>query len=150
MNDNYFMTLANKEGKKALLENDYPAGCIIVKDNKIIAKASSRGKRDYAIAHAEIIAIGKACKKLNVKHLDNCVLYSNIEPCLMCAKAIVYSKIKKVVYGTNHEEYDKTKTFDILKQNKIGKDIEVISGLQKETAQKMLNEFFEKNKNIFK
>lgn len=142
MDDNYFMNIANSEAEEALARGDYPAGCIIVKDGRIITKASSRGitKKD-ATAHAEILAISDACKKLKARFLENCIVYTNIEPCLMCAKAMVYARIKKVIYGTEHKEYGNKKTFDILKQNGIAKDIEVVSGLQKEKASELLNSF---------
>jgi tRNA(adenine34) deaminase len=151
MNDDYFMRIANLEGEKALARGDYPAGCVIVKEDKIVAKASSRGitKRD-ATAHAEILAISKACNKLGSKTLDGCIVYSNIEPCLMCAKAMMYARIKKVVYGTEHKEYGNKKTFDILKQNGLAKYIEVASGLQKEKASRLLNTFLERNPDVFK
>jgi tRNA(adenine34) deaminase len=142
MDDNFFMELANLEAENAIVRGDYPCGCIIVRNGEIVAKASAEGntKKD-AVAHAEILAIRKACRKLGTKTLDHCVLYTNIEPCLMCAKAMVYAKIKKVVYGTEHKEYGDKKTFDILKQNGIAEDIEVVSGLQKEKASKLLNTF---------
>ena len=150
MDNAYFMKIANLEGEKALARGDYPAGCIIVKEGKIVAKASSRGitKKD-ATAHAEILAISNACKKLGTRILENCIVYVNIEPCLMCAKAMVYARINKVMYGAEHKEYGHKKTFDILKQNGLAKGIEVVNGLQKEKASKLLNTFLERNPNIF-
>jgi len=150
MDDNYFMKIANTEAEKALARGDYPAGCVIIKEGKILAKASSRGiTKNDATAHAEILAISKACKKLGSRTLENCIIYANIEPCLMCAKAIVYAKMKKLVYGIEHKEYGSKKTFDILQQNDIAKDIEVVGGLQKEKASMLLNIFLERNPNIF-
>jgi len=150
MDDNDFMKIANLEGEKALARGDYPAGCVIVKEGKIVSKASSRGitKKD-ATAHAEILAINRACKNLSSRTLESCIIYTNIEPCLMCAKAILYTKMKKVIYGIEHKEYGNKKTFDILQQNNIGKDIEIVSGLQKEKASKLLNTFLERNPDIF-
>ncbi|MBU2496686.1 MAG: nucleoside deaminase [Nanoarchaeota archaeon] len=147
MDDNDYMKIANAQAKKALARGDYPAGCVIIKNARIIARASSRGisKKD-ATAHAEILAISKACKKTSSRILEGCVIYTNIEPCLMCAKAIVYARIKKVVYGAEHKEYGSKRTFDILKQNDIAKDIEIVSGLQKEIASELLNTFIKKNK----
>lgn len=139
--DIYFMKIANKEGEKALKRDDYPAGCVIVSKGKIIAKASSTSitKKDPT-SHGEINAIRKACKKLNSMILDNCILYTNIEPCLMCAKAIVYSKIKKVVFGTEHKEYGNNRSFDILKSNGVGKDISVMK-IESKEALRLLNNF---------
>lgn len=143
--DKRFIRLANKEGKKALDRGDYPAGCVIVKNEKVLAKSSSMNitKKDSTV-HAEINAIKKACKKIKSRHLDGCVLYSNIEPCLMCAQAIIYARIKKVVYGTEHKEYGDKKTFEILSENNIGKDIEVVRGTEGEKAKELLDIFLKK------
>ena len=149
MKDEYFINIANLEGKKALKRGDYPAGCVIIKQGKIISKSSSYGiTRNDVTAHAEIIAISKACKRLKTRFLEDCDLCTNIEPCLMCAKAIVYSRIKKVVYGTSHMEYKNKKTFDILKENGIGNDIKVFSGVNKEEADNILTEFSKLNHKI--
>ncbi len=140
--DHYYMSIANSEAQKALDRGDYPCGCVLILNDKIISKASSEGvtKKDVTL-HAEIIAIRESQKKLGTSSLDKCILYTSIEPCLMCAKAIVYAKIKKVVYGTEHKEYGDKKTFDILKQNGIGKDIKVTSGIDKEKASSLLKLF---------
>ena len=109
------MDIANLEAQKAFQRGDYPAGCVIVKKGEIITKASSKGiTTNNVTAHAELIAISKACKKLKTRFLEDVVVYTNIEPCLMCAKAMVYARIKKVVYGTEHQEYGNKKTFDII------------------------------------
>jgi tRNA(adenine34) deaminase len=145
LDDQYFMKIAIAEAEKALKIGDYPAGAVIVLNNKIITKASSTGitKKDPT-AHAEINVIRKACKKLKSRFLTDCIIYASSEPCLMCAKAMVYARIKKVVYGTEHGEYGKKKTFDILKENGIGKDIEVVSGVGKKTAEEQLKRFLKK------
>ena len=145
IDDQYFMRIALLEAEKALKRGDYPAGTVIVLSNKIIARASSSGiTKNIPVFHAEINAVIKACKKLKSRFLTNCIVYCSSESCLMCAKAMVYARIKKVVYGTEHGEYGKRKTFDILKENSIGKDIEVISGIEKEAAEDQLKRFFKK------
>jgi len=142
MNDEDFMDIAIEEGEKALKRGDFPCGSVIVLDNKIIAKASSTGITIKDVtAHSETNAISQACKKLKSRFLEGCIIYTNIEPCLMCAQAILYSRIKKVVYGIEHKEYGDKKTFDILKQNGIGTDIEVVSGIKKEKSAELLNKF---------
>jgi len=151
MDDQYFMSIAIAEAEKALKRGDYPAGTVIVLNNKIIARASSTGiTKNNPVAHAEINAILKACKKLKTRFLKNCIVYDSSEPCLMCAKAMVYAGMKKVVYGAEHGEYGKKKTFEILKENGIGKDIEVIGGVQKEAAEKQLKIFLSKGILIYK
>ena len=100
-----FMKSALNEAKKALNEDDHPVGAIIVKNNKIIAKAhNQKQNKNMAINHAEICAIKKACKKLNSWHLDDCVMYVTLEPCIMCCGALIQSRIKRVVYGAKSNQ----------------------------------------------
>lgn len=97
---NEHMKLALKEAKKAYEKEEVPVGAIIVKDNKIIAKAyNTREKTNCAISHAEILCIQKACKKMQSWRLDGCEMYVTLEPCLMCAGAIAQSRIDKVFFG---------------------------------------------------
>lgn len=94
------MDYAYKEAQKAFLKDEVPIGAIIVKDGIIIAKAHNlREKKQLSTAHAEIIAIEKACKKLGTWRLEGCELYVTLEPCPMCAGAILQSRISKVIYG---------------------------------------------------
>ena len=95
-----YMKIALKEAKKAYLEDEVPVGCVIVKDDKIIAKGhNKKEKNNNAILHAEIVTLNKAQKKLNDWHLNDCTMYVTLEPCLMCTGAIIQTRIKKVVYG---------------------------------------------------
>ena len=98
--DEKYMLLALKEAEIAKSKNEVPVGAIIVKDDKVIAKAyNKKEQKNQPIAHAEILAIQKACKKLNTWHLDDCVMYVTLEPCVMCAGALIQARIKKVIYG---------------------------------------------------
>lgn len=91
---------ALKEAEKAYQKEEVPIGAIIVKNDKIIARAHNlREKTNLSTAHAEILCINKACKKLNSWRLDGCTMYVTLEPCPMCAGAIVQSRISKVIYG---------------------------------------------------
>ena len=97
---NEFMEKAFKEAQKAYDIDEVPVGAVIVKDGRIIAKAHNlREKKCMATAHAEIICIEKACKKLKNWRLDECELYVTLEPCLMCTGAIIQARIKKVFFG---------------------------------------------------
>ena len=98
--DEYYMNLALIQAKKAQKNKEVPVGAIIVKNNKIISKAyNKKEKKKNSIYHAEIIAISKACKKKKNWRLNNCSIYSTLEPCPMCASAIEQSRIKQVIYG---------------------------------------------------
>lgn len=103
---NVYMDVAIKEAKKSFYNNDIPVGAIVVKDGRIIAKAHNEKelKKD-ATKHAEILAIERACNKLKSWHLEECVLMTTMEPCLMCSGAIVQSRIKTVIYGVDNEKF---------------------------------------------
>ena len=95
-----YMKLALKEAYKAFEKDEVPIGAVIVLDGKVIARAHNlREKKQISTAHAEILAIEKACKKLGTWRLENCELYVTLEPCPMCAGAILQSRIGKVIYG---------------------------------------------------
>lgn len=99
MNEKW-MREAIKQAKKAELYDEVPIGAVIVKDDKIIARAyNQRERKQLSTAHAEILAIEKACRKLHSWRLDGCELYVTLEPCPMCTGAIIQSRIKKVYYG---------------------------------------------------
>lgn len=105
MNDsNRFMKEALKQANKAYDKGEVPIGAIVVKDGKIISRAYNKRETEMkATSHAEIIAIEKACKKLNNWRLNDCDLYVTLEPCPMCAGAILNSRIKNLYFGA----YDK-------------------------------------------
>lgn len=103
--NNEYLNLALNEAKKAYKKLEVPIGAVIVKDGKIIAKAHNlREKKQSSLAHAEIIAIKKACEKLKSWRLDGAELYVTLEPCAMCAGAITQARIKKVYFGAKDEK----------------------------------------------
>ena len=105
-NDEYYMKEALKQANIAYKKDEVPIGCIIVKEGKIISRSYNQKKlKNIATYHAEILAINKACKKLNTWHLEDCTLYTTVEPCLMCAGAIIQSRISRVVYGTKNKAF---------------------------------------------
>jgi len=113
------MNEALKEAKKAYKENEVPVGAIIVKDGKIIARAHNlKEKKQSVIAHAEILAIQKASKKLNNWRLEKCQMYVTLRPCKMCMQVIDESRIEKIYYGSdNSEENDLSNNYIYEKSN---------------------------------
>ena len=137
--DEIYMNLAIKQAKKAYKKGDVPVGCIIVKNNKIIAKTyNKKEKNKNAIKHAEIIAIEKACKKLKTWHLENCKLYTTMEPCMMCTGAIIQSRIEYVCYALKNDNYGSTKY--------LGKKIKIKSEIMKKESEQLLKSFFKEKR----
>lgn len=103
--DEKFMKAAIEEAVNAQEKGDYAIGAVIVKDGKIIARAQNRSKIDNdATKHAEMLAIQEASKKLKSRHLNGCILYTTHEPCPMCASAVVWAKLSRIVYGARTED----------------------------------------------
>ena len=95
-----FMTLALKEADKAEKKEEVPIGCVIVKDGKVVARAHNlKQTKRLATAHAEVLAIEKACRKLKDWRLEDYEIYVTLEPCAMCAGAMVNARVERVVYG---------------------------------------------------
>ena len=100
-----FMNQAFLSAKRALSHDDVPIGAVIIKDNKIIARGENRVQTDKnPTKHAEIVAINKACKKLDTKFLDGCDLYVTLEQCAMCATAISFARIKNIYFAATDEK----------------------------------------------
>ena len=138
-----FMSLAIKEAKKAEGKNEVPIGAIIVKEGKVISRGYNlRESKQNSLKHAEIIAIDKACKKLGNFRLEDCDLYVTVEPCLMCAGAIVQSRIRRVYFGARDEKYGAVTSvanaFDIKSNHKV----EFEQGICKEECETLIKEFF--------
>ena len=100
-----FMNQAFLLATKALSHDDVPIGAVIVKDGKIIARGENRVQKcKNPTLHAEIVAINKACKKLNAKFLDDCDIYVTLEPCAMCATAISFARIQNIYFAATDEK----------------------------------------------
>lgn len=139
-----YMKLAIKEATKALHRDEVPVGAIIVKDDKIIAKAYNlREHRQSSIAHAEILAIDKACKKLDTWRLSGCTMYVTLEPCPMCAGAILLSRIDTIVFGAyDYKGGSIISTMQMYKVEGYNHYPTVIEGIEKESCSRLLTNFF--------
>ncbi|NLC16551.1 MAG: nucleoside deaminase [Clostridiales bacterium] len=144
MTDEQFMLIALQEAKKALKTKDVPVGAVIVKDGKIISKGhNEREKHNDATAHAEIVAIRRANKKLKSWYLDGCVLYVTMEPCVMCAGAIINSRIDKIVFGASDFRFGCCGTlYNLPEDERFNHRARVVSGVLHEQCAKLLTDFF--------
>lgn len=142
--DEKYMLLALKEAEIAKSKNEVPVGAIIIKDGKVIAKAHNlRQTKKTTLGHAEIIAIEKACKKLDSWILEGCTIYVTVEPCIMCAGAILQSRITRVVYGTNEPKFGALgSVLDISKVEGFNHKMEITSGILKDECSLIMKEFF--------
>lgn len=149
MNDEYYLKEALKEAKKAYSKDEVPVGCVIVFDNKIIARGHNlRETKNNVLFHAEIVAINKACKKLHQKFLDGCEIYVTLEPCIMCMGAIIQSRIKKVIYGAKEPKFGCLESLgNILNDYKFNHNVEVMGGILEDEASKMMKDFFKEKRN---
>ena len=139
-----FMDLAIKEARKAELKDEVPIGAVIVKDGKVIARAHNlMEKTQLATAHAEILAINKACKKLKSWRLDGAEMYVTIEPCSMCAGAIVNARIKKVYFGAYEKKSGCAESkFSVLTDSGLNHKTEFIGGIEQETCANIIKNYF--------
>lgn len=140
-----FMNEALKEANKAFLKDEVPVGAIIVKNDKIIAKAHNlREKTKDSTAHAEIIAIKKAAKKLNDWRLEDCTIYVTIEPCPMCAGAILLSRIDEIVYGAKDEKGGALgSSFNLFDQKNLNHYPKIIGGVLEKECSEIISRFFQ-------
>ena len=140
----YYMRQALKEAEKAYKKLEIPVGAIIVKDGKIIARAHNQKetKKDTT-KHAEILAIQKASKKLNSWRLLDCEMYVTLEPCTMCAGAMINARIKKVHIGTMDEKTGAAgSVLNLFEDYKFNHTVQVEKGILKQECEDILKKFF--------
>lgn len=143
----YYMELALKEAKKAYKIDEVPVGVIIVKKGNIIARAyNMKEKNNSSIEHAEIRAIKKAEKKLNNWRLNDCEMYVTLEPCAMCAGAIIHSRIKKVYIGTMEPKFGSVGSILNLMEFEFNHEVGVEYNILKEESEKLLKNFFKEKR----
>lgn len=143
-----YMRLALEEALKAAAEGEIPIGAVIVYNNKVIAKAHNlRETWQDATAHAEIIAIRKACKELGRWRLTGCVLYVTVEPCPMCSGAVVNSRLDTVVYGCPDAKAGGAESiFNIIANPNLNHTAQVVSGVLEADCAKVMQDFFRKRR----
>ena len=142
--DAIYMKEALKQAKKAYKIKEVPIGCVIVYEDKIIARGyNKRNSKKNTLAHAEIIAINKASKVLGDWRLEDCTMYITLEPCQMCAGAIVQARVKRVVIGSmNPKAGCGGSILNLLQMEQFNHQVDVERGILEEECSQMLKEFF--------
>ena len=144
-NDECWMRSALEQAKNAERLGEVPIGAVIVKDGEIISAAHNRREREQrAIAHAEILAIDQACRKLQTWRLSGCTLYVTLEPCAMCAGAIVLARIERVVFGAHDPKGGCAGSLmNLLDDERFNHKPEVTTGVLAEKCSEQLRDFFQ-------
>ncbi len=139
-----WMLHALREAERAFEEGEVPVGAVVVKDNVLIGRGHNEVERlKDPTAHAEILAISAACETVGGKRLDGCTLYVTLEPCPMCAGALVWSRLNKLVFGAFDEKAGACSTlYSIPKDPRLNHQMEVISGVEADLAAELLRRFF--------
>ena len=139
-----YMAEALKEARLAALEDEVPIGCVIVKDDTIISRAhNQRDKTNNPLGHAETLAIKKASEALHDWQLVDCELYVTIEPCIMCAGAIIQSRIRKVVYGAKDFKGGAFgSSINVLSADNINHYPEVVPSILEDECSKIIKDYF--------
>jgi len=142
--DEYYMKQALREAQKAAELDEVPVGAVIVCQDRIIARGYNLTETLTDVtAHAEMQAITAAAQFLGGKYLINCVLYVTVEPCVMCAGALGWSQVSRIVYGTPDEK----RGFTRFAPNSLHPKTEVVSGVLEDECRKLMKEFFKKKRN---
>jgi tRNA(adenine34) deaminase len=139
--DEYFMSEALKEARKAFDIGEVPVGAVVVCKNRIIARAHNQTEKlTDATAHAEMLATTAAANYLGSKYLNECTLYVSLEPCVMCAGALHWVQLKKLVYGAS----DVQRGYTLVKSPVLHPKTEVVAGIKAQHAKEFIDEFFKR------
>lgn len=145
MRDELYMRLALKLAQEAYTEGEVPVGVVAVYEDEVIASArNEKEQRQDATAHAEILAMQRAAQKLNRWRLDGVTLYCTMEPCPMCAGAMINTRLKKLVYGCRDNKAGSAgSVIDLVRYPGLNHQVEVLDGVLKEECANLLTSFFE-------
>ena len=141
--DAYFMGLALRQAERALEEDEIPVGAVVVCQGRIVAKAYNQTEiLTDVTAHAEMLAITSAAQTVGGKYLKDCTLYVTLEPCLMCAGALYWSQLGRLVFGA----YEEKRGFLAMGKQVLHPKTEVVGGLLAEESESLLKEFFSRKR----
>ncbi|MEM1117488.1 MAG: tRNA adenosine(34) deaminase TadA [Bacteroidota bacterium] len=142
--DRRWMRLALIEAERAFDAGEVPVGAVVVKDGQVVGRGHNQVERlADPTAHAEMLAVSAACQTLGTKNLSGCTLYVTLEPCPMCAGALVWSRLDRLVFGAFDEKAGAASTlYDIPRDRRLNHQIETVSGVEAEAAADLLRAFF--------
>ncbi len=142
--DRRWMKLALQEAERAYEAKEVPVGAVIIYNGVVVGRGHNMVEQlNDPTAHAEMIAITAACETLGSKHLNDCTLYVTLEPCPMCAGAIVWARLKKLVFASFDEKAGSASTLYNLPQDpRLNHHVEIVSGVENERAAGLLQDFF--------
>lgn len=141
-----YMDMALEQAQIAYESNEVPIGCVIIYEDKVIGKgANMRVTKANVLAHAEIMAIDEACGYMGDWRLENCTLFVTVEPCPMCAGAILQARIKEVVFGTRNPKAGCAGSiYNILQEDRFNHQAEIVEGVRQEECAKIMKDFFKR------
>ena len=144
-----YMDMAIEEAKKAFEEDEVPIGCVIVKNNQILALTHNRKEQmNSATKHAEILAIEEASSKLNNWRLDGCDVYITLEPCPLCASALKQARVSHIFCGLSNSDFRNYEiVLKILESDKNNASVPIINDLAVEKVDKIMKDFFRNRRN---
>lgn len=141
--DEYYMQQALREARAAAAEGEVPVGAVVVAADQIVARGHNQTERLHDVtAHAEVLAITAASEHLGAKYLTDCTLYVTLEPCVMCAGALGWAQVGRIVYGASDEK----RGFERLGRSMLHPKTEVTSGVLAEECGELVKEFFRKKR----
>jgi tRNA(adenine34) deaminase len=148
MSDEFFMKEALKEAQKAYKEDEVPIGAIVVYKNQIIGRGHNQTERlKDPTAHAEILAITAAANALSSWRLNDVIVYSTVEPCVMCSGALVLGRVKRIVFATRDTKFGGCgSVVNVVNEEKLNHQIEITEGVLEDQATSLLQSFFEKRR----
>lgn len=145
-----FMSLALREAQRGLVENEVPVGAVIVQHGRVVARAHNRPIHlNDPTAHAEILALRRAARKLLNYRLNDCTLYVTIEPCAMCAGAIVQARLQRVVFGASNPKAGAGgSALKVLNHPRLNHRLEMVRGVRADECGAIIQEFFRRKRKV--
>ena len=150
MDDKIFMRLALDEARQAFNENEVPIGAVLIDESGILicGEHNRIEQLNDATAHAEILALRSASKILNRRRLTNCTLYSTVEPCAMCAGALILCRVKRLVYGVTDSKFGASESlFNVVNNPALNHQLQVTAGILEDDCRDLLKNFFATRRN---